>query len=305
MYNQLYNENTNERLRTQAEAGVTGPDYSFRSELWLKAMVDKAKDGVFTQLVNITPELARCMLKRNPDNKKIRPKRVLELAREITEGRWAVNGETIVVSNTGELNDGQHRLSAIVHSNTPVNINVCFGPTRDSRFTTDTGSPKGVADFITMNKGQYGTSAAAAAKLLLAYERGLFAITGNLLQSKTEIFNFYNQNADEINNAVVNTESKFLKNIGGRSAFVVAYVLCARENPKRVIEFFELLKTGEGLKHGCPILQLRSHALELQRKRSRNWERLEAILRYWNSWVHGAQRSRNITLCGSYPEIAG
>lgn len=64
----------------------------------------------------ITPKMAEDFLSRNPKNRRLNPNRVKQYADDMLSGRWYENGESIVITESGELRDGQHRLEAIVKS---------------------------------------------------------------------------------------------------------------------------------------------------------------------------------------------
>jgi hypothetical protein len=72
----------------------------------------------------ITPEMAKNILENNSHNRKISKSRVAKFKEEILNGYWLYNGESIVVSETGRLLDGQHRLLACVEANTAIEVNL-------------------------------------------------------------------------------------------------------------------------------------------------------------------------------------
>ena len=72
----------------------------------------------------ITPDIAADILKRNTSNRKISARYVKKYAEEMTSGNWQKNYEPIVISKTGRLLNGQHRLLAILESGQSVEIYV-------------------------------------------------------------------------------------------------------------------------------------------------------------------------------------
>jgi len=65
----------------------------------------------------ITPEKAKELLENNAENqRKINKQRIKKYAEDMKNGSWVYNGETIIVSKSGKLIDGQHRLMAVVES---------------------------------------------------------------------------------------------------------------------------------------------------------------------------------------------
>ncbi len=75
----------------------------------------------------ITPEIASELLKANTINRRIKESVVGYLAGEMKNGNFVYNGESIIVSDTGRLLDGQHRLLAIKYSGVSVYVNLVVG----------------------------------------------------------------------------------------------------------------------------------------------------------------------------------
>jgi len=77
--------------------------------------------------VQITVEMAKGWLENNDHNRKVTRSRVKEYAAEIKNGMWLPNGESIIISASGRLLDGQHRLLAVVEANMPIEALVVTG----------------------------------------------------------------------------------------------------------------------------------------------------------------------------------
>ena len=81
-----------------------------------------------SKVEHITPAIAREYLKKNTNNyRKLSRATMRSYAEDIKNGRWELNGETIVFDENGELKNGQHRLSGIVLANKPADILVVRG----------------------------------------------------------------------------------------------------------------------------------------------------------------------------------
>lgn len=141
------------------------------SEDWLTRSIERGAVEPFAEIVDITPELAVELLKRNEDNRQIYKTLVEVLAAEIRAGLWRMNGESIVVAATGELNDGQHRLRAIAEAGATCRSAIVFGATRESRITLDTGRRRYAADHLHFEGVPNPSLAAALVRAVLAYER--------------------------------------------------------------------------------------------------------------------------------------
>jgi hypothetical protein len=79
-------------------------------------MNDSVKNsGITAELVDITPAMARQILDAGDVNwRTAKRPRVRELANELLEGKWELNGESIILDKLGRAIDGGHRLPAVV-----------------------------------------------------------------------------------------------------------------------------------------------------------------------------------------------
>jgi hypothetical protein len=55
-------------------------------------------------------------------------------------GQWINAGEPVIISDTGCLNDGQHRLTAIMRNGIPAVMDLLMGIARDAFTATGTGA---------------------------------------------------------------------------------------------------------------------------------------------------------------------
>jgi hypothetical protein len=84
--------------------------------------------AITTKVETITPALAAEYLKKNTNNvRKLSRTVVNNYAEDIRNGRWQLNGETIVFAKNGDLKDGQQRLFAILKANKSIQCIVVRG----------------------------------------------------------------------------------------------------------------------------------------------------------------------------------
>ena len=76
----------------------------------------KASTGASAERVFVTPTMAADWLEHNFDNRKVIPNHVRSLEIVFRRGDMQLNGQTIKLSKTGRLLDGQHRLMACVNT---------------------------------------------------------------------------------------------------------------------------------------------------------------------------------------------
>jgi hypothetical protein len=95
----------------------------------------------------ITPTVAKQYLEANISNRRVKIPVVMQYANDMLNGRWKEDtAETIKISKTGIVLDGQHRLMAIVKSGVSVFFTVAIN-LDDSVFDViDTGSSRNASD---------------------------------------------------------------------------------------------------------------------------------------------------------------
>lgn len=135
----------------------------------------------------ITPEIAAHMLAQNHKNRSLRKSKVDAYRRDMREGRWMTNGEPIIISRSGALVDGQHRLRAVVLSGVWIESVVTRGVDDDTMVTIDTGVARTSGDVLGMSGVSNANHVAATARFLMLLKGG----GNNYLQfTNTEVAEF-------------------------------------------------------------------------------------------------------------------
>ena len=291
-----------------------GKSPTTRAGEWLLAKVQQGRLGEFAEVVTVTPELAQLLLNNNEGNRNIRQSLVMTIAADIEGGRWDLNGEAIIVAKDGSLNDGQHRLSAVLECGQPIRTFVVFGANRDSRFTVDSAATVRTAgDFLAMDGGVTNAQhCASVAKNLNLYRRGFKYFSagtrgGGLgtVATKTMVRAEYLDHAKDINRAVVECSNGVGRKFGV-SNLATAFVIIHRRNPVECNVFFSRLEAGVGLSSGDPILVLRNAIMIVQSgKRMDASRRVELVIRHWNAWRSGKKLSKVLPIVGNIPTVAG
>ncbi|HEV2210835.1 MAG TPA: hypothetical protein VG167_18840 [Verrucomicrobiae bacterium] len=119
-----------------------------------------ALNGVRSQWMDITPEMAARWLKNNFRNRPIRWDTVKAYARDMLNGNWVPTHQGLAFNDQDALIDGQHRLHAIVMAKMTVRMMVTFGvPSKidGKEMTTmdavDRGATRSVGDQLTIQHG--------------------------------------------------------------------------------------------------------------------------------------------------------
>lgn len=118
----------------------------------------------------ITPDVATKYLEANVHNRPVHQRHVEFLAEEIKQGRWKMNGSSIVFNGDGTLIDGQHRLWAVITSGLPIKILVVRGADEGSFATIDTGLARTAGDVLGITGEKNPQTLAAASRFVMAYQ---------------------------------------------------------------------------------------------------------------------------------------
>lgn len=264
---------------------------------WLADLVDRSQDGIITQVMEITPDMARDMLAMNDGNRPVTESRVKKYVNELKSGRFVLNGESIIIANDGSLNDGQHRLLACIEAGTAFRSVVVVGVDRETRLTTDTGKGKDRSTLLGMAGVANSRRVAAALTVFIIYDLGLYVPSYDAITAQ-DLCDFYAQKEALMIKGAHILNSKQSKALAPAS-LMAAFLILSPLNEAAANEFVHRVIDGAGLPAGHPILLLRAKLMT--EKRLRNHERLELILRTWNYWRRGIVMSRSIALIGRFP----
>lgn len=97
-------------------------------------------------VLRISPDAAKEMLKSALFRNRHSQETIDELASEMKEGRWVVNGQPIIYNDGGKLVDGQRRLLALIQSGTTQYFFVVYGVSDQSVTTIDKGRRRNFID---------------------------------------------------------------------------------------------------------------------------------------------------------------
>lgn len=125
---------------------------------------DDVQMGVYV----ITPEVAAYWLdQNNTDNvRRIQPRIVEEYARDIINDAWPLNFQPITFRRNGSLDNGQHRLAAVIKAQKPITCLVVWGVDDTVYDTVDIGLRRTAGQIIAVENPRYANFMAAAATLL-------------------------------------------------------------------------------------------------------------------------------------------
>lgn len=271
-----------------------------RLRAWLAERINRA--GVSSEIVTIVPKLAKILLERNTANRPVSQANLIRLKRDLSEGNWQFNGEAIILADSGELNDGQHRLLACVDTKKSFVSVVVFGAPRKSRDTLDQGVMRNVGQWLGMRGHPDPNNLAAIANNIWQYKNiGRLSKTGGDRPTKVEVIlvlDHYKDAEDSlkfVSRAGVGT-------ISTRSLIGFVHWVFARINKRGADEFIDMLIEGRNLNKGSPILYCRNRLIEMRGGSNAN-ARAELMFRAWKLWRNGESVERIPILNGRLPEL--
>jgi len=148
---------------------------------------------ITAKVETITPIMAKQLLEVNDHNRKVSPANVLKIEEALISGEWQVSGQTIIISESGRLLDGQHRIHAVLNTGISMEHLVCRGIKDEAFKVIDTGKNRSGGDVLSIVGVVKGTKISNSIKLMDAYENKHMTRATKL--SNTEIVSRYKSDA--------------------------------------------------------------------------------------------------------------
>ena len=240
-------------------------------------------NGLRTMVID--PTAAHRLLETNTANRRVSLRRVSQLADQMREGGFENTGEPIIISDEGILNNGQHRLLAVIESGASVEMDLRFGIPRRAFVKTDTGAARNGADVLSIRGVQGASQIATTLRMLIAYERGLPEHIRDFI-SNDDISKAWDRWPD-VEGAVAKVQVyRFPSQI--RSTPLFATIFLAMRAPKAagLDSWLHMLATGLEANRENPAYQLRERLIkgvgnELG-TRERQLQRFALMIKSWN-----------------------
>jgi hypothetical protein len=271
------------------------------SPAWFHATVSRAamSETPSLELVQMSPSLAQELLNQNPGNRCVRQTKVAQYSSDMAGGNWTLNGEPIIVSRDGKLNDGQHRCLAVIDSNATVPVVLMFGIERETRLTVDQGGARTAGDFLGMEGVHNAAISAAVARMVIAHERNEGkGLSGSAFVSSADIRERVRSDPSLAEAATFGVSNvTYSRNFAAGSLIGFAYYVLTHIHHDEARAFLERVCRGDGLKVGSPAHTLREKLIAEGRSRDR---KAAMILKAWNFHRRG-MKVRPASLNGTLP----
>jgi hypothetical protein len=235
----------------------------------------------------ISPEDAVLLLARNTHNRSLRPSVVDRYARDMKEGNWTVNGETIQVADDGTIINGQHRLAAVIQSGITIRFFIVTGLPITAQDTIDRNAPRNIADALRMRHESNTNVLAGAISNAIVLTSGT-PTTGEWWPSTTEALQFLEAHPNVRASAVVGDRIGRALRTPAVSAAACHFVF-SEIDEEDAEAFFDQLAIGADLPNDSPIYRLREFMLkEIAVPRRVGRPQLHArYIKAWNAYRKG------------------
>ena len=262
----------------------------------------------------ITPDMAKKILEKNTINRYPVNANISFLVQEILSDRFLYNGESIIISENGNLMDGQHRLMAVVKANKSIEANLVEGILETTMNTIDTGAARTAGHVFSMQGVPNANSMAAMVKGILekAKTNRLTDKKGTIKLSSQVLYDFYILKKDILVEILRFTSSLHAKSVkfSSPSAMGVYLYLFSLES-KKAKNFIRELMTGVQEYDSDAALKLRDKLINNKistMKISYTKER-DMIIYSWRKYLEGKDvkvftQSSNMTfISGNVSEL--
>lgn len=114
--------------------------------------IDSDENGRYQNMVKVDPALANVLLGNEKNiNRSVKKNKVIQFARDMRNGEWRLGDSQICLSVDGLLMNGQHRLLAIIKSNTTQEFSFSYGCTKDIMDKIDNGTTRSLHDVTSID----------------------------------------------------------------------------------------------------------------------------------------------------------
>ncbi len=212
--------------------------------------------------VTITPEDAAQLLEANGSNRPLNEQHVKRIARQIMDGKWRYNGDTIKISSTNDILDGQHRLWAIIEAKQAVETIVVKGIEPDAFATIDTlRKPRSGSDVLALvGVTRQRSAVSVGLQWLIRWQKKVleeYRAPENRIEN-SDIEEAYRNNPGIVRAAERANKLRGVTNPGMLTFF---YFVLSNRNPDLAERMMHTLENPSGIGIDDPFFRLRMYFL--------------------------------------------
>lgn len=239
----------------------------------------------------ITPEIAQELLGSNISHQRaIAKSNLAKIESDLKNDRFKLNGEPIIVGQSGKLLDGQHRLCACVNTQTSFWSVVVRGIDDENFHIINIGKSRTLPDVLKIAGEVNCVNLAATLTRLVEYTRDPKTVAGgsHFPVSTSEAFDMLSMMPSVRNSVASNC---YISSGEVVSCTRIAWLHCLafEECPDVAAEFFEKLQSGEMLKADSPIFLFRARMMadKMANAKLRTKEVIALLIKTWNAHLEG------------------
>lgn len=259
--------------------------------------------SITRKTVTLTPELARCYLDSNSNNRRINAGAVADYSASMRRGGWRYNpgDSAITFDDRGVLINGQHRCLAVIDSGCSIRVDTVSGVATDLREVFDTGRARRASEVMAMRGESNTITLAAVAMVQWRHLRALDRVRRNVAPyhlttgfrekaSNQEIADLVEEfpllRSSALASKAMEPKKLVAPAIGGWVHFRLT-----NAGPDIIDDFWAKVCTGIGVERNDAIHALRRNLLNrMGRGLSANQEQeyvAAVIFKTWNAWIMG------------------
>lgn len=212
---------------------------------------------------------------------------VAKYARDMTDGNWLWTGEPIQLDTDGFVRNGQHRLLAIIMSNTAQDLMVVRDIDPKAQLVIDVGRTRTMGNQMHLQQVASAHHITAIANVLIRWRTGRMLNThqASVMEVKSVI------DAEPTLHEALAMTHRVRRNVpkSPQAALGAAFVEAGHVDVEARDIFFDQLITGADLEQHDPILTLRNRMANqvAAQVRFRRAGQLWQIVHSWNMWRQG------------------
>lgn len=239
----------------------------------------------------ITPLQAARWLETMGTNRKISKTTVARYARAIGAGEWLLNGEALKFDTNGQLIDGQHRLSAVVQANRPIQAVVVRGLNGRSFETFDSGKGRSIPDILSIYGYNYCIVLAGATRAAYIHKlRGKPVMSGRdtMTVSSSTILSFLRETPERENRLVLAAAEGSKRAVRGTfygpTTAAYMWMVTHLADPVLADEFFAAFENTVRDDHPVSLLVNRIAVDRTKKSYMSREESLALCIKAWNAF---------------------
>lgn len=226
------------------------------ASLWEELSHDDS--DIEMEVREVSPAIADEWLDENIDNNRsVSDSKVSQYARDMRQGKWALNAQPIIFDYNGNLIDGQHRLWACKRADATFQTLVVYGVAPEAVATIDAGRPRSASDVLDMRGVTYYKHCASIARFVYRWEHGHVA---NRAQStrptRRQVIETYEKYPKRIQEWA-RKQGRFAGVISRPTSMAQVTFVFSLLHREKAEDFSEAIITGANLNVGDPALLLR------------------------------------------------